>query len=1319
MFGPKGFIALVLVVGVCAGSVAWGQSVQEKLQQGLQKEEVLGDLRGAAAIYEEIVKYEQAMNGYAAQALYRLGMCHLMAGEKAEAVVCFGRVVTEYPFETSVSDKAKRELEKLNGRTCTPGNLQAVIDAARVDDTIIMGRGTYTKPVKITKAITLRGVSREDCVLNVIADEPAIYIDKIGEGTAKLENLTIKWQLTNTTSEPISPCAVTIVNSKAEIEDCFINGYKNFDRALWGVNNKESSQVNISRCRFEGFYHGICFSTKARGKVADCLIMNSGHHGIRIYPDSEVEIVRNVICGSAFHGVRCNNGTLLLKDNLIIENDNRGVYLEGQRTTGLITNNVVMRNDTGIGDHAQSTIDIENNIIMENQFAGLSMYGSTQFTVKNNIFQSNRRAMRLAPVNDGENRNTILQNTLWDNEIDYDRFYSEPETVRANLLFIDPENGDFAIEGYNLNGHDHGLTDPGIFKILWQRWLNRNDVNEPFGAKQDKAQATICTPENLQAAVDGAQPGETIILSQGIYTQPVVIAQGITLKGVSRRDCIFEVTANEPALFINTMGKGDVKLENLTIKWQVVRTNTEATYPSAVRVIDTNVDISDCNFKSFRNFARAYEAVFVDGSSTVTISGSSFEGFQYAICFGVGTRGKVHDCLIMDSGDNGFFIYPEAELDIIRNVIGGSRFHGVLAKGAKLNIRDNLIIENMHRGIYLEGDHTSGAIVNNVFYKNDFGLGDHAQAQVNVENNVFYGSDWVGVYMYNTSRLTVKNNIFEGNQRAFYKSLLVDGENSNTLLQNTLWNNTADFENIEPKAAPLREAPLFVDPENGNFAITNYDLLKHNQGLTNPDIFKVLWKRWENRHGLAESRAPVQAAAEAEKPVIFVEPIKKETPVTIFPKKVIGKIEAAKADIEKKPLTESKPKEMSFELAESSVFNLPSSISGSYQNRLQTPSKEQPDRAVKSYPEFKSNKPKYGAFHTWSPGTSHAYYFALDESGGTGSGYDRLYFDVNGDLDLTNDIPVGLRGNPWKNNPLADSMRLFEFITIKLDMGDGQMHPVEIMPCLYTFAAPQVYLGFQATKIRKGIIDLEGNKYEAILGSSYEVNGRYDSPNSQISFIPLHHTGVERATATPSELRSLQNIGGEYYHCSATAFGDKLTIRPFEGKFGIFEVGPGDRDISRITVDGELYSGEITIPIKRDPARLTEGKVSYEVPVGDYIPQVLSFQYGNLSLMILANYHDYEGVASSDRLQHNIKIREDKPFVLDFSNEPKIEFVTLQDKQRVKVGTDLMIDAVLIDPEVDFKFRLISAPGEGQLDPTVTIRRTNGEKVGEGVMPFG
>src|ERR1019366_10339698 len=75
-----------------------------------------------------------------------------------------------------------------------------------------------------------------------------------------------------------------------------------------------------------------------------------------------------------------------------------------------------------------------------------------------------------------------------------------------------------------------------------------------------------------------------------------------------------------------------------------------------------------------------------------------------------------------------------------------------------------------------------------------------------------------------------------------------------------------------------------------------------------------------------------------------------------------------------------------------------------------------PFTQIKAYPAFASKKPIYGSIHLCQnrkrPDSGQITYFAVDESEGTGKGYDRLYFDANGDLDLRNDPVVQPQRHP-------------------------------------------------------------------------------------------------------------------------------------------------------------------------------------------------------------------------------------------------------------------------------------------------------------------
>jgi len=129
---------------------------------------------------------------------------------------------------------------------------------------------------------------------------------------------------------------------------------------------------------------------------------------------------------------------------------------------------------------------------------------------------------------------------------------------------------------------------------------------------------------------------------------------------------------------------------------------------------------------------------------------------------------------------------------------------------------------------------------------------------------------------------------------------------------------------------------------------------------------------------------------------------------------------------------------------------------------------------------------------------------------------------------------------------------------------------------------------------------------------------------------------------------------------------------------------------------------------------------SCKLPVGDYYPGFLSVTYDGLQFGILRNYHadgKPRGRIANRSQPGTLQIRADRPFVLDFSGRPQVLFALPAKDQRIRLGSELLVKGVLIDPTLDIMFRYIRA--DRQLDPKVVIKRANGEIVTRGAMPFG
>ncbi len=373
-------------------------------------------------------------------------------------------------------------------------------------------------------------------------------------------------------------------------------------------------------------------------------------------------------------------------------------------------------------------------------------------------------------------------------------------------------------------------------------WMIRAVIEQP-ASNQVVTDEKSFANKNLQKMINLAKPGDTVIVPKGVYAEPVTVTKPLTLKGESKTDCIFEVTANEPAIFIDTKGKGNVTIEDLTIKWRLA-TSDRVERAFALGVKDSEVEVKNCNFVPLGNFKRSPMAVKAIGFSKVDINTCRFEGFGFAVFYNKGTEGTVQDSVIANCQSQGITIFSAATVDIIGNIITGSKKHAVRNTGGTLRMKDNLIINNANRGVYLGNKSAKGVITNNIIMGNGTGISGFARSKVKIKNNIILNNSFAGIDMRDSCSFLIQKNILQGNTRGLvlFKET---GKNSNKIGKNAFWRNKTDTENLTKTADSITTEITFVDPNNGNFSLKPGPALQNKQGLTNPQILKKLWQKWQ------------------------------------------------------------------------------------------------------------------------------------------------------------------------------------------------------------------------------------------------------------------------------------------------------------------------------------------------------------------------------------------------------------------------------------------------------------------------------------------
>jgi hypothetical protein len=417
----------------------------------------------------------------------------------------------------------------------------------------------------------------------------------------------------------------------------------------------------------------------------------------------------------------------------------------------------------------------------------------------------------------------------------------------------------------------------------------------------------------------------------------------------------------------------------------------------------------------------------------------------------------------------------------------------------------------------------------------------------------------------------------------------------------------------------------------------------------------------------------------------------------------------------------------------------------------------QPDKRVKAWPALKSARPWCGSIRfdhrAGKPESGRLFYFAVDESGGTGTGYDALYFDANEDLDLTNDSVVSVMKDPPARAKAMyedEGMTFFNYVSVKFDRGpDLGMRPIQMMPALQVSdyqGVKHAILEFAPTLASRGRIRIGAREYDITLGHNCRVVGRFDRPETGILVYPVVGRRVLEKWWGARKVKGMRFVDGKWYSLLPSPDGKRITVRRYRGELGILEISAGERSVRARGAWGSLESEHVEVQVGR---RYPEMVRQWKVPVGDYAPTYLGIEYGPLAFDVSPNDH-LEGKprgARGRKKVHGVKIRKDKPFVLDFSNEPEVIFASPAKERTFRPGSTVRVEAVLIDPVLNIKFSNLaltapptpkgsrakeparrpkdSKPGNRfaskhyPLDPTVVITDSSGKEVARGKMPFG
>jgi parallel beta-helix repeat protein len=285
--------------------------------------------------------------------------------------------------------------------------------------------------------------------------------------------------------------------------------------------------------------------------------------------------------------------------------------------------------------------------------------------------------------------------------------------------------------------------------------------------------------ESIQAAVNAANPGDTIIVRDGTYTENVDVNKQVTIESESGpANCIVQAANPDDDVF--AVAANYVIISGFTVQGA---TGGDSRLFSGICLWGVN----HCKISNNKVLNNDFGILLRDSSSNNSISNnfvlSNYEGI------GVWFSSSSNDILNNDVSSNyrGIVVWNSGNNNILNNNLSNNGRDAIYFQGSSENIISSNDISNNGFGIEFCGSNKN-TISNNNIWNNDRGIDFWSTTNNNtISYNTIMNNNYQGIVLTEASNNnTISNNNIRNNN--YYGILLRDTSN-NTIYLNNFGNN--------------------------------------------------------------------------------------------------------------------------------------------------------------------------------------------------------------------------------------------------------------------------------------------------------------------------------------------------------------------------------------------------------------------------------------------------------------------------------------------------------------------------------------------------
>lgn len=489
-----------------------------------------------------------------------------------------------------------------------------------------------------------------------------------------------------------------------------------FFNNTYGVYFEDSENSTVQESEFSGNSYGIYLTASSGNSLTDNNLIGNKEYGIYLY-EARYNTINGNNASGGYTGILadCSNDNTFVENN--VSGSDLGLELFDSDYNVLTANNVNSNNESGISLTISQHNILSRNIVSENT-RGITLEGWTgEVSTSDNVLFANTVS---------NNSEFGLWLTAATNNTVYGNSFNNTKNVKdtGNNIW-NTTTGNYWSDYMGSDSDSNGIGDtPYVINTVTGSKDYLPICREPGVPLTLTVGSGPGTFSSIQAAVDAALDGDTILVNPGTYTENVQVNKSVSI-----------ISSSE---------------------------NPENTIVNA---------------------ANPEESIFYVTADSVNISGFTVSGASEGHVAGIYMEG-VSGCSLSENilSDNyfGAWLYGSENCTLSENTGTGGRF-GIYLEGSDNNSAgDNSISSFSTCGLWL--DEASGnELYENELLNNGYGIAIQDMSNGNeLYNNTINGSDKLGLWLSNSWANVLRNNLLSGNEYNFGVFPLIEEGTVNT-----------------------------------------------------------------------------------------------------------------------------------------------------------------------------------------------------------------------------------------------------------------------------------------------------------------------------------------------------------------------------------------------------------------------------------------------------------------------------------------------------------------------------------------------------------